>query len=238
MKEKENISQKEFERIESFILNKLPEERREAFAKELETNADLRKEVDIQRQTMLAVEASGMKNRLDIIHQKLISKGNLNIWVAAAAGVAILITVGFWLINMPGKTDKLFAENVTIDPGLPVPMSATDNYTFYDAMVDYKSGKYDLAIGKWTTLLQLNPENDTLNYYMGAALFNAEKYEQAIPYFEKVSKLNQSTFYGKSEWYMALSFLKLKQFNRLEMLAKESQSNYSDQIKQLNQKLE
>ncbi len=238
MKEKENISQKEFERIEAFIHNKLPEKDREVFEKELETNANLRKEVDIQLQTMLAVEAGGMKNRLDAIHQKLISKAYLNIWVAVAASVAILITVGFWLINMPGKTDKLFAANVTIDPGLPVPMSATDNYTFYDAMVDYKSEKYDLAIGKWTTLLQLNTENDTLNYYMGAALFNAEKYEQAITYFEQVSKLEESFFYGKSEWYLALCFLKMKEFDRLEKLSQQSKSDYSARIKQLNQKLE
>ena len=238
MKEKENISQKEFERIEAYILNRLPEEERIAFEMDLENSSDLRKELEIQRQTMLAVESGAMKNRLEVIHQKMTSKASLTIWIAVAASVTILIAVGLWFINLPDKSEKLFAAYVTVDPGLPVPMSSTNNYTFYDAMVDYKSGKYELAIGKWNTLLQQNPENDTLNYFVGTALFNAKKYEQAILYFEQVSDLEQSTFYGKSEWYMALSFLKLKQFNRLQNLSQHSTSDYATRIKQLYQKLE
>lgn len=238
MKEKENISQKEFEHIEAFILNKLPDEDRETFNRELEINANLRKEVEIQRKLILAVEAGEMKTRLNIVHQKVTSKKNLNRWLAIAASVTILIAVGILLVNTPDKTNRIFAANVTIDPGLPVPMSATENYTFYDAMVDYKSGKYELAMGKWKPLLLQNPGNDTLNYYIAAALFNEEKYELSIPYFEQVSKLKESFFYGKSEWYLALCFLKLKEFDRLEKLAQQSKSDFSSRIKQLNLKLE
>lgn len=238
MKEKENISLDDFERIEAYLLNKLPEKERFTFREEMSGKPALKQEVEIQRELMLAVETGEMKNRLNTIHQKVISKISLTRWLAVAASVTILVAVGIWMINKPDKTEQLFAANLTIEPGLPVPMSATNNYDFYDAMVDYKSGKYELAISKWEPILNANPGNDTLIYFVGVAKFNLENYQEAIPYFEKVTQLNTSSFYSKGEWYLALSYLIQKDFDGLKSLASESQSDYADRIKQLNQKLE
>ncbi|HEY9115888.1 MAG TPA: hypothetical protein VIN10_14410 [Bacteroidales bacterium] len=238
MKEFENIPQQDFERIEAYILKKMPEKERKEFEKEILSNAGLKKEIEIQREMMLAVEAGEMKNRLDSIHQKVTERKSITRWLAVAASIIIFISVGYWMLNKPDKAERLFAANMTVDPGLPVPMSATNNYVFYDAMVDYKSGKYEVAISKWEPLLAQNPENDTLNYFVGAAFFNQEKFEQSIPYYEKVAGQSESSFAGKSEWYLALDFLKLKDFERLNKLAQESKTDYAAQIKELNQKLE
>lgn len=238
MKEKKEITQKRFERIETYLLGKMPSGEMDEFESEIKSDPILAKEVNTQRKLILAVEAGEMKNKLQEIHQKLSQKNNFYSWYFVAASVAVLLTVGVWAIYWPNKTERLFAANMTIDPGLPVPMSATENYTFYDAMVDYKSGKYELAIRKWEPLLQRNPNNDTLDYYLGAANFNLENYQVAISFFEKVALQENSTFYGKSEWYLALSFLARKDFDRLETLAKNSQSSYSDKINELVQKLE
>jgi tetratricopeptide (TPR) repeat protein len=198
----------------------------------------LAKEVDTQRELMLAVETGEMKNRLELIHQNRFKKNNNARWYLVAASITILLAIGIWAINRPDKAERLFAANMTIDPGLPVPMSATKNYVFHDAMVDYKSGKYDLAIIKWEPLLAKNPENDTLNYYLGAASFNTKNYQKAIPFFEMVALQDNSTFYGKAEWYLALSFLITKDFDRLNALSVNSKSDYAQKIKSLTHKLE
>lgn len=238
MIEKNHLSQNEFERIEAYLLDQLNEEDRNSFEKELETNVALKSEVEMQRKMMLAVETSELRNHLNTIHHKLISRRNLTRWLAIAASIAILTTVSFWLINTPDKIEKVFAANMTIDPGLPVPMSATNNYIFYDAMVDYKSGKYEFSINKWEPLLDQNTENDTLNYYLGAANFNSKNYQKAIPFFTVVAQQENSTFFGKSEWYLALSFLATEDIDRLQALAQNSRSDYASRINELIQKLE
>jgi tetratricopeptide (TPR) repeat protein len=238
MKVFENIPQQDFERIEEYLLKKMPENERKEFEKEILSNAELKKEVEIQREMMLAVEAGEMKNRLNSIHQKVTERKSITRWLAVAASIVIFISVAYWLVNKPDKAERLFASNMTIDPGLPVPMSATNNYIFYDAMVDYKSGKFEEAISKWESLLVQNPENDTLNYFLAAANFNIEQYNLAIPFYEKITSQENSSFFGKSEWYLALCFLKTKDIEKLNALAKESHSEYSSKINELIQKLE
>lgn len=233
-----NISQQEFERIDAFIMGTMTASERKVFNKELETNQKLRAELEVQRKMILAVEAVEMKNQLNIIHHKLFEQKNLRIWIMVAASVSVLLTFGIWQLTKPDKAEKLFASNMTVEPGLPVPMSATTDYAFYDAMVDYKSEKYELAEKKWKTIVQQYPANDTLNYFIGCALFNQENYLASIPYFEIVSNATVSTFSAKSEWYLALSFLKTEDFNRLKILARDSKSEYADRINQLYQKLE
>jgi len=238
MKEQEQLSQPDFERIEAYLLDRLSEEDRKLFEYELKSNDKLKNEVVTQRDLMLSVETGELKSRLDSIHNKVSKQRNVSRWIAVAASVAILVAVSIWMINKPDKADNLFAANLTLEPGLPVPMSATNNYEFHDAMVDYKSGKNELAISKWEKLLLVNPVNDTLNYFIGVAHFNDENYSEAIQYFEEVLSLKSSSFTGKGEWYLALSCLKTEDFERLNMLAKESQSDYAKRIHQLKQKLE
>jgi len=238
MEENKEITQQNFERIEAFLLNKMTANEQHDFENELNRDPALAKEVATQRELMLAVETGEMKNKLDTIHQKITKKNGNTKWYLVAASIAVLLAIGIWTLNRPDKAERLFASNMTIDPGLPVPMSATNNYVFYDAMVDYKSGKYALAIIKWEPLLAQNPESDTVNYYLGVANFNNENFQKAIPYFEKVTQQENSTFYGLGEWYLALSFLATKDVERLNTLAKNSRSDYADRINELIQKIE
>ncbi len=48
-------------------------------------------------------------------------------------------------------------------------MGIGDNYLFNKAMLDYKTGNYKKAIDEWSKLKTSMPQNDTLNYFLGAA---------------------------------------------------------------------
>ncbi|MEM9053012.1 MAG: hypothetical protein AAGC47_13240, partial [Bacteroidota bacterium] len=86
---------------------------------------------------------------------------------------------------------------------------ATDSYDFYDAMVDYKTEDYQSAIDKWTVLLEEEPSNDTLNYYIGAAHFNRAAYSEAKDFLAVESVQKNDLFKYKAEFMLFLAEIKL-----------------------------
>lgn len=206
------LSEKDFDRIERFILGTLSVDERQKFEKELESNPDLQKALYQQKQLINAVEAEGLKADLDSIHHELyestVNKNNRPLYFSIAASIAVLIGFSFWYFGQNDSQSELYAQYSYTDPGLPVPMSATDSYDFYDAMVDYKTEDYQAAINKWEILLKAEPQNDTLNYYIGASYFNMESLDQAKPFLQTVSDNTTSSFRFKAEYTLLLSLLK------------------------------
>ncbi|MGB6036865.1 MAG: hypothetical protein WBG42_11405, partial [Cryomorphaceae bacterium] len=135
-------------------------------------------------------------------------KKNPFLFFSIAASIAVLIGFSFWYFNLEDSPSELYAEYGYTDPGLPVPMSATDSYDFYDAMVDYKTEDYQTAINKWIILLEAEPQNDTLNYYIGASYFNMDAFDQAEPYLNKILNSTASKFVYKAQYMLFLADLK------------------------------
>src|SRR5690606_23244373 len=106
---------------------------------------------------------------------------------------------------------KLYAEFFVPDPGLPTTMSSTNNYTFFDAMVNYKQGDYKTAIKKWETLEAANTENDTLIYFLGVAHLAKGNTEDAISYLEKSKDFKDSVFKNDAYYYLGMAHLKNNQ---------------------------
>lgn len=234
-----NISPEYFGRIENYLQGKMTDIEKKEFESELENNPEMKKEVAIQKELQLSIEAGGLKESLNEIHNAVIgeTKQSKTNWFAIAAGIAILIAASVWILNFQSNTDALFAEYSTVDPGLPVPMSASVDYTFHDAMVDYKAEKYDKAIEKWTALSAETPDNLTITYYIGASFFNQEKYAEAIPYFEKVMMDSDSKFQAKAQWYTVLSWLKTENTEAINQVVPVADSPFAGKITSIQQEL-
>ncbi len=206
------LSEKDFERIERFILGDMSAEERQSFQKEMEADKELRETVLEQSDLIKSVEAEGLKAELDSIHSELYDsnqkKKSPYLFFSIAASLAVLIGFSFWYFNLEDSSSELYAEYNYTDPGLPVPMSATDSYDFYDAMVDYKTEDYQTAINKWIILLEAEPQNDTLNYYIGASYFNMDAFDQAEPYLDKILNSTASKFKYKAQYMLFLAELK------------------------------
>ncbi len=223
---------------ERYVLGDMSNEEREIFEHEMSSNQALRVAVEDIRQSILAVNTGAMREELESIHERKISsiKGRSNYWLSIAAGLIVLVAATIWWIMRPEANQRLFAEYATTDPGLPVPMSATTNYSFFDAMVDYKSEDYRTAIQKWEPLFAEEPQNDTLNYYLGSAHFNLGEYVKALEYYRDIPV--DSEFHPRSQWYQALIFVKTGDKESLKTITPDGNSNYADRIIQLQDQME
>jgi tetratricopeptide (TPR) repeat protein len=229
------LSQEQFERIERYCLDHMSSVEKNAFETELNSNPDLKNEVEVFRQSVLAIKMNAFKNSLQNITESNTDMPKMKSyrWLYAAASVVVLLSAGWYFFLRTSESDRLFAQYAMVDPGLPVPMSATDNFAFHDAMVDYKNEQYEKAINKWSSLLQTNPQNDTLIYYIGMSHFNSTDYSKAIAYFDQVVNMRESVWVKKSELYQVLAFLKTKQFDRIHKIAQSCDGPYCDSIKKI-----
>ena len=235
MKDLEEISQQDFERIEKFIQKELSSEENDAFLNEMQKNPALSEEVERQRMLIRTVEAGALREELKSIAQKNrdIHVVSWKVWLSAAAAVVIALGMSYWFLRSDPDSGDLYAQYAKPDPGLAVPMSSDTQYDFYDAMVDYKNEQYELAIQKWQPQLLTDAKNDTLMYYIGACYFNLGKFSEAKDYYFMVRKNAGSTFYHKSGFYLALMAYKENRIAELTEMSKDLGSPYHEKIKAL-----
>ncbi len=206
------ISQEQQEEFESFLLGDMTVEEEISFNQKLEKDPTLQSQFEEFKTLFFVVEEQGLRMKLDEFHsnfeiQSASKKSNFNSY-RIAAGVAILLSLGLWFLNRPSHNERLYKEYFSPDPGLPTVMGSNDNYDFYEAMVDYKQGNYEVAIEKWEKLLIEKPSNDTLNYFLGVSHLAKNNTVIAINYLTSVSEMKNSVFYDESNTYLGLAFLK------------------------------
>jgi len=112
-------------------------------------------------------------------------------------------------------------------------MSANSDYAFKQGMVYYKSEQYSQAIEQWSPLLETEPENDTLLYYMAQAYLALGLIDDARKPFEKILTLSESEYLGKAAWYLGLIYL--KENNKEEGKALILQSDHQQKEKILSE---
>jgi len=238
-KYRSEISQAEFERIERYLLGGMDDVGRRAFEQELSSSPALYDEVALQRRLIAATELGAFF--ADKTHSTNVvehHRGQRVSWWYAAAALLALGFVGWWLLRPAvSPSTSLYATYFYPDPGLPVAMSSTDKYVFYDGMVSYKEEKYDEAIRAWRTLPTSMRSTDTLQYYLSMALLNKGELDSAALYLDQILTAEASSFHTKTLWYRALIHIKRDEYveaaDLLRMLPPEQR--VSELLKKINQ---
>lgn len=209
-------NQEQFERIEKYLLGKMNNTDRVRFEAEIKRDDNLKQQVEEVRELISTVKEESLKEELEEIHADLgynkplktvQTKRKFN-YLAIAASIALLVSVGgIWYLSSTSNNQQLYERYFRPDPGLPTVMGNSDNYDFYDAMVNYKQNDYATAIEKWKKLLITKPENDTLNYFIGVSYLAKNNTKSAVPYLEKVTS-TASIFKNDAYYYLGLSYLK------------------------------
>lgn len=218
MNDLNGISQEEFEKIEAYLHGELSGDEVVSFEDLLKTNPEFKTKFEDIKAVLTGIETQSMKEQLDDFHNDMQSSESELIvnepkvrslqWKKIAVAAVLIIGLGsFWLFN-GSSNDKLYSEYFLPDPGLPTTMSSTDNYEFYEAMVDYKRGKYETAISKWESLSKAKPNNDTLNYFIGVAHLANKNENLALSYLETASKNPEFPLIDDTYYYLGLAYLK------------------------------
>ncbi len=180
MNEHSPITQHELETIERYLDNEMSASEQEDFIRSISEEPRFQQKINEVRALRDGIETASLKETLDdfhkeipLAHSKVVHKPNIierprrNRTVYLAVAAVAIVLIGLWQFLASGDgTEALYAEHFTPDPGLPTTMSTSDEYSFYDGMVDYKMGDYATAITKWELLLPNKPTNDTLHYFL------------------------------------------------------------------------
>lgn len=238
------LDRKRFEAIEAYVMGRMSADERERFEQDMAADPALRAEVELQRENTMAIELGGMDRLLKQVraeqqHTSDRSGGNgWTTYLKYAAAIALLIAGALWWMDRAPQHDRLFAEHHVADPGLPVPMSASDDAAFHDAMVAYKLGDFAEAGSKWTTLLNASPGNDTLRYFIAQAALAEGDADSAAPLFEQVAADDTSAFSGKARWYLFLAHLKRGDREAMRALHLEHDTVYGERARAILTALE
>lgn len=239
MKDNSNITPELLETVERYYNGTMAQQERTHFEEQLQKDVAFKTLVEDLRITVLGIETQALKEQLNDYHKEIPKHNPLATptakvrflsfsKIAIAAGIIIVLGM-FWFLS--GSTnDRLYAKYFTPDPGLPTTMSSSDNFAFYDAMVNYKQGDYDTAITKWEKLEQKAPENDTINYFLGVAHLADKNVEKAVPYLSKTTNNTESVFLEDAYYYLGLAYLKSDKIEEARQAFQKSQSEKSREI--------
>ncbi len=220
------------EEFDRYWFEQLSQAELEAFRQRLEEEPETREWFEEYRLQVLTVEEAGLRKRLDEFHEDARTERKPSgvpvialvrqYWAAAALILALAIPL--WIQYSSAKEERLFNTFFVTDPGLPTVMGRSDNFQFYDAMVDFKAGDYAEAIEKWEALAQANPPNDTLDYFLGVAHLSEGHTSRAIEYLERVISDEPVAFRDDTYFYLGLSHLRRGQIDLAVKFLEQSES--------------
>lgn len=228
------------ETIERFLKDNMDSQERKSFEAQMKVDAMLSQQVEDTRVIFSGIKKAVLQEKLNHLHEDLVQekqtlKSNqkvfkLNFKTLSIAATILILIGSAWFFNQQPTNQKLFNEYFKPDRGLATLMGKSDNYAFDDAMVDYKNAKYDLAIEKWQVLLKTQPENDTLNYFIGVAFLAHQNENKAIAYLNAVTNDETSEFILDAHYYLGLANLKL---DKTEAALENFKENNSPQSKKI-----
>ena len=208
-----NIPQADLETIEKYLSKELSAEEEKSFEQRLPGDPALQQKVNEVRLLSVGIQEAILTETLRDFHKTLQDRKPASVIImakrfAVAAAIFIPLLLGVWFWGFKKNAgEKLFEAYFTPDPGLATTMGVADNYEFEKAMVDYKTGNYQLAISNWEKLRKLKPDNDTLDYFIGAALLAGKEPAKSIACFDKVIASGKKGFLNEAYWYKGLALL-------------------------------
>lgn len=238
MKDNSKITPELLETVEHYYNGSLKPEQRIPFEQELEKDPDFKLLVEDIRTTLLGIESQALKEQLDEFHKDIVrpqpknksSKPRFLNVISIGIAATIVLAIGLFWMNRGRTSERLYDTYFKVDPGLPTTMSTTDNYVFYDGMVNYKQGDYNKAITKWKTLEQNSPDNDTLNYFLGVAQMANDNATAALPYLNKTIEKPESVFIEDAYYFLGLAYLKTNNPEKAKMMFQKSKMEKGKEI--------
>ena len=207
------------EKIDKYLHNKMNEQERRAFEKELKSKPELAAEMSFLKEAYLYLQhqkrREALKDNLQqAAHQYRQKRGNIfqlnrKSVLSIAAALALLLTTVFLLKNLQtDNTMPSYAELAQHSPLALTQMGAAEE-DITAAEQAFNSKNYAAAAETLQRYLEAHPEDQLAQLYLAISLIETGQTEKAR---ELLKPLNQSPdFRDKALWYTALSFFKENQ---------------------------
>lgn len=233
------LTEEQFELIEAYLKNELSALDRASFEQDLAADAELRAEVNHQRDFRLGLRALGIQRALEqASSQYNASAGTttrvlesttvvrpLSMWRywAAAASVAVMLGVGYYAYQQTAgrQADIAYAESAPSDTdgewlrSFPSRTVSTQTRTqLLGAFRNYKAGKYDDVIQQLKTLPADKKTVYYKNYLLGLSHLANKQPTVAIPLLRQAQTAPVLQIRQKAEWFLALAYVKNDQKER------------------------
>lgn len=200
------------ERIEAYIAGDLSKSDLQEFARRHKIN-NIDEDVQWVRDVRSAADLAGVRDQLQQITSAPKQEASIRTmtpWsriMAIAAGFLLLVFfyAVYTQMETSGPSYEAFAYE---DPGIPIQMSQSPNYRLFDALTYYSEENYEKTILQLQELRTDLPENDTLQYFLGASLLYEDQPVAARRAFEPVLNTENPRFAERIQWLYALTYLR------------------------------
>jgi len=208
---------KNLEKFEKYLKGELEESELWEFKKQLEIDSSLAKEFRLYKRVNDAIEQPDkiqLFETLRDIHNQNQQKSGKKIfqlptrWVAIAASIVILLTVGISLIWMQSglNNSELYQQYFA-------PETAAFNFRssmtsleqpVLQGMQFYELHDYDAAL----EMFDKAPNNLMGKLYGGLSLMELGEFDKALNKFDYIIQHNDNLFIDQAEWYLGLCYLR------------------------------
>ncbi|MDC8004682.1 tetratricopeptide repeat protein [Aureisphaera galaxeae] len=233
------IDEKTYEHIDGYLKGTLDEDTRNNFEQRLQSDSELREELEIQKKLYEHFEVhSEEEERLQGVMKSIEDAGKayhglhgrrkkLRYFIPVAASIVLLVGY-FMFFGSSSSMDSLYAEYSDWDSLPSLTERGTEVNTLQKAADYFSEKSYAEAISALQTHLEKDPENPLALSYLGLSHLEMQNYDEAIKTFDLLQN-GTSLDRNKALWYKAMTYLKAKDeantISTLEHLLEDS-NNY------------
>ena len=195
--------------IDAYLSDSMSSEERKEFEQQLESDAALKREVELQRKTFALLEAAAFmetKERVRAINQQKSSGSIGGTLLKVAAVLLVLLIPTYFILNNQFNDEHLFAEYAEPYPDRITTMGISDQENVSEAMSAYNKEEYAEAAKLFKTI-RLNGINyDKIILYEAVSLTYSNQAKKAVALLE-ISMKHESSSFVSFEWQLILSLL-------------------------------
>nr|WP_293841236.1 hypothetical protein [uncultured Arsenicibacter sp.] len=231
------LTEAQYELIEAYLNGELSPSDQASFEQDMALDTALADAVALQREVVSSFRAIGLERKLQQAHarwqatqeqesepeavvrpmpQSTRRSVNRMYWLAAAS-VMLAISLSIWLYRSQ-QTDRntslAFSEAYQPDQSgdlsknFSADIQPHQQARFQSIYRQYQSGNYDAVIRELKTLPADQQTIHYRNYMLGLSYLAKKEPAKAVPYLTAALKTPTQTLHQKSEWFLALAYLK------------------------------
>jgi tetratricopeptide (TPR) repeat protein len=206
--------------IERYISSEMTESERQWFLKEMEGDPDLKREVELRKNTSEMLKKHAVlslrtklialeKNRQERMRSRSIRRMAILKYAAVLTGAAIITS----LILFTGKTltsEEIVSQfyNTYEAPSGQRTASSEANTDYILGLKYYNEHDYRNAASQFAKVLKNNPDDMQTHLLSGVSNMEEKQYNEAKKSFTTVIDDNNNLFIESARWYLALCYLK------------------------------